>query len=207
MESPEEAMAGPGSVTNWLLQLRQGDEDAAQALWQRYFVRLVGLARNRLRGGPRAAADEEDVALSAFDSFCRSAEDSRFPSVLDRDGLWRLLVLITARKAGRLRRHEHALKRGAGQVVRETDLLAGEEGGGLAEVVGSEPTPEFALEVAEECRRLLEVLAKEDLRAIALGKLEGYSNDELGQRLNTASRTIERKLSKIRQRWLEEVEP
>ena len=62
------------SVTQWINRLKAGDPDAAQKLWERYFRRLVGLARKKLRSAPRRAADEEDVALSAFDSFCRNAE-------------------------------------------------------------------------------------------------------------------------------------
>src|SRR5438067_355347 len=95
-------MTSPGSVTVWLVQLKAGDTAAAQHLWQGYFRRLVGLARQRLRGGHRIVADEEDVALSAFDSFCQGVEQQRFPQLADRDDLWQLLVLLTARKACRL---------------------------------------------------------------------------------------------------------
>src|SRR5829696_1409471 len=107
-------MAPQGSVTGWLGRLQAGDSAAVQQLWERYFRRLVGLARQRLRGGPRRAADEEDVALSAFESFCRHAERGRFPGLLDRDGLWRLLVVLTTRKAAHLVRDEGRRKRGGG---------------------------------------------------------------------------------------------
>src|SRR5438874_7802874 len=105
-------MTSEGSVTGWLGQLQGGDPAAAQRLWERYFQRLVGLARDRLRNAPRRAADEEDVALSAFDSFCRRAEQGRFPQLIDRDGLWRLLVVMTARKAAHLKRDAARQKRG-----------------------------------------------------------------------------------------------
>src|SRR4051812_18246510 len=101
----------PGSVTRWLGQLRAGDAGAAGPQWERYFRRLVALARARLHSAPRRAADEEDVALSAFDSFCRGAGQGRFPHLDDRDDLWRLLVTITARKALHLRRDEGRKKR------------------------------------------------------------------------------------------------
>jgi hypothetical protein len=91
------AMASEGSVTHWLGQLCAGDQAAAQPLWERYFQRLVDQARARLRATPRRVADEEDVALSVFDSFCRGAERGRFPQLSDRDDLWRLLVVITGR--------------------------------------------------------------------------------------------------------------
>ena len=77
-------MRPEASVTLWIDRLKIGDPDAAQKLWERYFRRLVGLARKKLRAAPRRAADEEDVALSAFDSFCRGAEQARFPQLHDR---------------------------------------------------------------------------------------------------------------------------
>src|SRR5262249_11693198 len=115
---PGDAMPGSssGSVTHWIGLLKAGDAAAAQKLWESYFRRLVALARKKLQGLPRRAADEEDVALSAFQSFCCNAEQGRFPQLFDRDGLWQLLVVITTRKAAHLRRAEGRQKRGGDQV-------------------------------------------------------------------------------------------
>src|SRR4051812_38496320 len=99
-----------GSVTLWLGALRAGDLDAAQPLWERYFARLVRLARARLHATPRADADEEDAALSAFDSFCDGAARGRLPRLADRDELWRLLVVLTARKAAAQARRRRRLR-------------------------------------------------------------------------------------------------
>jgi DNA-directed RNA polymerase specialized sigma24 family protein len=130
-------MSTSGSVTYWIRLLDQGDGQAAQALWERYFPRLVGLARQKLRGGPRQVADEEDVALSVFDTVFRRAEAGRFPQLADRDDLWRLLVLITARKAINQRRHELRRKRGGGRVHGESGLVpSGEDGPALEQVMG-----------------------------------------------------------------------
>src|SRR5262245_10222034 len=112
------AMSSDGSVTRWLAPLQHGDPAAVQQLWQRYFFQLVSLARKKLAGAPRRVADEEDVALSAFDSFCRNAEQGRFPDLTDRDCLWRLLVMLTVRKAAHLRRDQTRLKRGGADQVR-----------------------------------------------------------------------------------------
>jgi hypothetical protein len=57
-----------GSVTGWIGHIKRGDHAAARTLWERYFDRLVRLARGKLAGVRGLAADEEDVALSAFDS-------------------------------------------------------------------------------------------------------------------------------------------
>jgi DNA-directed RNA polymerase specialized sigma24 family protein len=186
-----------GSVTAWIEQLRAGNRAAAQQLWERYFSRLAGLARRKLRGLRRCAADEEDVALSAFDSFYRGAEQGRFPRLGDRDNLWELLVVITVRKAIDLRQRETRQKRGGGKVAGESAV----GGAGIEQVVGAEPTPELAAQVADEVQRLLGMLPKEEVRSVALLKLEGYTNAEVADRLGCAEATVERRLSLIRSMW------
>jgi len=196
-------MSHEGSVTHWLEQLKAGDPGAAQQLWERYFRRLVGLARAKLQGAPRRAADEEDVALSAFDSFCRAAEHGRFPRLADRDDLWRLLVVLTARKASHLVRDECRLKRGGGAPpVSPADDPGDDE---LGQVLSREPTPDFAAQVAEQCQRLLRLLGDPELESVALWKMEGYTNDEIADRLGYAPRSIKRKLQMIRSLWAQEV--
>ena len=202
-------MSSAGSVTLWIGRLQEGDSRAAQHLWERYFRRLVGLARHKIQGTPRGAADEEDVAQSAFDSFFRGAEQGRFPQLHDRDDLWQLLVAITAHKALDLVRREHRQKRGRGAVLDEA-ALAGHVRGGtkettLEQILGREPSPEFALQVVEECQRLLDSLADDTLRSVALRKMEGDSNDEIAARLRCAPRTVARKLRRIRTLWSQEV--
>src|SRR4051812_8309007 len=166
-------MSADESVTVWISQLQRGDAAAAQPLWERYFQRLVGLARARLQGHPRRAADEEDVALSVFHCLCEGAARGRFPHLDDRDDLWRLLVTLTERKAYNLTRDERRLKRGGGAVKSSDVLLSPGDSpaGGLDQVAGREPTPEFAAEVAEEYRHLLRRLDNAELQAIAVWKM------------------------------------
>ena len=201
-------MTSHGSVTRWVGLLQAGDQDAAQRLWVRYFRRLVGLARKKLRAAPRRAADEEDVALSAFDSFCRGAEQDRFPQLHDRLDLWQLLVLLTARKALDLAQHERRQKRGGGAVLDEAALPrpadSSAQGAALEQVEGPEPTPAFAAQVAEEYHRLLERLDSPELRTVALRKVEGYDNEEIAAQLGCGLRTVERRLRLIRSIWEQE---
>lgn len=193
-------MAASKSVTIWLEQLKAGAADAAQQLWERYFHRLVALARQRLQARPGMGVDEEDVALSAFDSFFRGVEQQRFPQLADRDDLWRLLVTLTARKVGRSIRQQQSQKRGGGAVQHLSALDDAE----LASVIGSEPTPDFAAQVAEQCHRLLDHLGNAELQAVAVAKMEGYTNAEIAQRLGVVERTVERRLGLIRKLWSDE---
>jgi DNA-directed RNA polymerase specialized sigma24 family protein len=196
-------MSPDGSVTRWIGPLKGGDPSAVRGLWDAYFRHLVVLARAHLRGVPRRAADEEDVALSAFDSFCRAAERGRFPRLEDRGDLWQLLFVITVRKAYDLAQHEGRASRGKGRVRTLSDL----EGTGLDEVLGREPTPELAAQVAEECRRLLARLGSDTLRSVALWKMEGSTNEEIAAKLGCVRFTVDRKLRAIRRIWSGEEPP
>ena len=183
-------MASADPITLWVAQVKDGQHGAVQRLLEVYFQRLVQLARARLQGVPGMAAHDEDVALSAFKSLCLGAERGRFPQLQDRDDLWRLLAVITIRKAIDLQR-----RRRPEEVV---------DAGQLEQLLSREPQPELAAEVSEEYRRLLDRLGDPQLQAIALWKVEGYTNEEIARRLGCVVRSVERKLHRIRILWSEE---
>jgi DNA-directed RNA polymerase specialized sigma24 family protein len=195
-------MSTGNSVTRWISGLKQGDQSAARELWDAYFRRLVGLARARLRDAPRRIADEEDVALSAFDSFCRGARAGRFVRLDDRNDLWQILVLITVRKAIDLRNYEGRQSRGVGRVQSLSEMTRE----GLEMIGGDQPTAELATQLAEEYQRLMERLGDPTLQSVATWKLEGYTNDEIAARLGCVTKTVERKLARIRSTWARETE-
>ncbi|MBI3468790.1 MAG: RNA polymerase subunit sigma-70 [Planctomycetes bacterium] len=196
-------MASDGSVTHWIHETQQGNPAAAQALWELYFAKLVRLARQKQSGAPRRVADEEEVALSAFKSFCLAAQKGRFPNLADRDSLWRLLIQMTARKAVDYRRREGRQCRGGGQVLGESALYASDSScnePALAEVIGDAPTPEFVAIMTELYQRMLEVLEDPELQALAIDKMENYTNEEIAKRHDCSVRTVERRLELIRKK-------
>lgn len=200
-------MCSGDSVTHWFEQVRDGDSVAAQAIWERYFPELLRLARDKLRGTPRRAADEEDIAASVMDSLFRAAQKGRFPNLADRHDLWRLLLRTTARKVVDLKRRETRKRRGGGKVRGDSvfgDSDSGSGRPGFAEVIGDAPTPEFAAMMAEECQRLFARLADPDLEALAAAKMQGYTNEEIAERFDCSIRTIERRLHLIRKKWQQE---
>lgn len=180
-----------GSITTWIAELKAGDSAAARALWQVYFPRLVALARVKLSTTPKACADEEDVALSAFKSLCFGAQEGRFSDLHDRDNLWPLLVVITSRKSLDQRRYVGRQRRGGKAVFAQVELV---------ELLGSEPTPEFAALAVESCERLLGTLQPQ-LRQVAELKLIGHTNAETAAALDCGLRTVERRLELIRRVW------
>ena len=191
------------SVTRWLTRLEEGDSIAAERLWQLFFDRLVHLAHGRLHSRYRKVIDAEDIALSAFHSFCKGVENKKFPLLSDRAGLWRLLVSITIHKLLHAVRYQNRIKRG-GQ-FRELQGLDGATDSlhALNQVVSREPSPEFAVEVAEQYAALIQSLGNEELTQLTVWKMEGYSNEEIAAKMGRSSRTVERKLNLIRKIWIQ----
>lgn len=200
------------SVTLWIDQLKTGDAEAAQRLWEAYFRRMVELARRKLEGAPRAAADEEDVALSAFKSFCVRAREGHFTQLLDTENLWPLLMAITANKSvDYLRRQNRRKRGGTGRPADSDDPTPhpAPQAASLSDLMSREPTPEFAAELSDHLERLLarlDATEDPDLRTIALLKLEGYRNGEVAERLGCVPRTVERKLQLIARLWGKDVD-
>lgn len=193
-------------ITLWLTELRGGDDDAAEKLWNHFATRLRAFARTRLSNEACRVYDEDDAVVSGFFSFCRGVKNGRFSGLNDKSDLWRLLVVITARKATRRHRYEHRLKRGGDRcdcsvVFADTsDLKA------LGGLPGREPTPEFAAELAETWDALFAQLSDDSQRHVAAKKLEGFTNQEIADDLDIGLRSVERKLHLIRLVWENSVE-
>lgn len=184
-----------GSVTTWLDGLKAQHDSAAQELWNRYFATLVTVARRNLHGMGRES-DEEDVALSALKSAMLGVQNNRFPDLSDRTGLWPLLVTITARKAANELKRQRAKKRDRASeepFYEELTLARGEE------------SPEFAMRLAEAIQTLVHRLDDHTLQVIAERKLEGCDNADIARDLGVSTRTVERKLARIRQEWDEDL--
>lgn len=190
------------SVTNWLKRLGTGDDAALGVLWERYFPRVVNLARTRLHARYRRVADEEDVALSVFQSLVDGVEAGRFPDLSSRENLWRILAVITSRKAVDRVNHEQRQKRGGGEVRGDSIFVDDTaEAGGFGRFAGEDPTPDLALELAERADEMLDALETDEHRRIAELKLEGYDNDEIAELLEINLRTVQRRLKDIRDAW------
>jgi DNA-directed RNA polymerase specialized sigma24 family protein len=197
------------SVTRWLQGVKAGDSADIERLWNGYFQRLVRLAGAKLPGHCRRAFDEEDVAISAFQSFCHRAGRGEFPQLNGRDDLWRLLAMLTVRKAAGTMRDQTRQKRGGGRVLGESAFGVGARDGktetcsGISTILSREPTPDDAARFADAFDQLFARLADQTLRTIALRKLKGDTVEEVAASLGTSTRTIDRKLRLIRAIWEE----
>jgi RNA polymerase sigma factor (sigma-70 family) len=181
------------SITRLIRAVREGSGSAVRPLLSAYFDRLVRLARKRLRNLPELGGYDEDLALRSFQSVCQRLRDpARSLELAGRDDLWRLLATRTISRAIDLIRRR-----------RPTKVLGDDD---IARLLNREPAPDEAALLADECRRLLDSLKEPELRQIALWKVEGYTHEEIAERLDCVPRTIERKVSRIRLLWEHEME-
>lgn len=195
------------SVSDWIEGLRIGDELAAHRLWERFSAVLVEQARRRLGDVPKAMSDEEDIAISVFRSICRGAAAGRFNDVKNRDDLWWLLLAVTKQKVVDHIRRETAQKRGGGRVTTVASIYdeQGNNAFALDWLIGHEPSPDFLVMLEEQSKRLLGLLHDEQLRSVAVSRIEGYTVPEIAAHLDLSTRSVERKLQRIRQIWAREL--
>ncbi|MDA1049941.1 MAG: sigma-70 family RNA polymerase sigma factor [Planctomycetota bacterium] len=189
-----------GSITHFFELLRDGDGSVAAQLWERFFPRLLGLARKTLADRPQRVADAEDAVQSAFVAFWQQAERGDLAGELHRDNLWNLLGVITVRKALKQVQREQTKRKGGGNVRGESWFQGPpgmeNEGAGLDNALGELPTQEFDLIVEEMLLQL-----DDDLRMIALLKLMGYQDKEIADMLDCVERTVRRRTQLIRAIW------
>jgi RNA polymerase sigma factor (sigma-70 family) len=206
------AQAPTGSVTQLIHRFQSGDpvqrDEAARQIWERYLPRLLTLARRHLDRRIRAREDEEDVVLSAGKSVFNRVQRGDF-DLAGRDALWALLVRVVKNKACNAADRHYCDKRNARleRPFAPSDVDSSDAPHGSSEPVeDTEPTPAEAALRDEALEQRLRTLPERDLREIALLKLEGYTNGEIGDKLKCSERGIERKLNLIRKRWEEVVE-
>jgi RNA polymerase sigma factor (sigma-70 family) len=192
-----------GSIERLIVRLKEGDDRALAPLWERYFERLVKVARGRLPvGSPgRVEGGSMDAALNALQSFHSRLRQGEYGWVTSRGDLWKLLVTMTRNHAINQARRASAEKRHPKQGLIRGSEMATPEGTGysLEDVVTEEPTPEMAIELAERIERIHKALDDPELSRVFQLRLEGYSREEISDVIDRAVRSVTRKLEIVRQ--------
>jgi len=186
-----------------LARWRDGDQQAATELVQRFTERLLALARNQLSEKLARRVDPEDVLQSAYRSFFAGARDERF--VLQRSGdLWHLLAAITMHKL-----HHQVERHTAGKRSIEREQTFGGESsllGVRAELVARDPSPAEAAAVVDELEHMMRDLKPLHRQMVEM-RLQGYSLDEIAAATDRSERLVRRVLDQIkdqlRQRYQE----
>ncbi|MEM0926369.1 MAG: protein kinase [Planctomycetota bacterium] len=173
---------------SWLLhKWKNGDEQAAAVLFDRYALRLVALVASRLNRRYRSQIDPAEVMQSAMGSFFNAARASRI-QLNDGVSLWRLLATFARRKLARSVEHHSAIKRGGGRIQTPLDQAENQ-----AEIVSEDETS------ANEFVGFLKAELSADQFSVVEGLLAGLSQREVAKSLGIDERTVRRRVSRVRQ--------
>lgn len=189
-------MSGVASESMDDLQLiaciRSGSEDAAAILYERYARRLEGLADRQMSAGIRRVTEPEDIVQSAFRSLFRGVRSGAYSAPEGRS-LWNLLAVIAVHKVRRKATRQRS-------VTGAVSLSAAPD----SDTFG---TPEDALSpegFEAALRECIESLS-EDERTVVTLRIEGYTVEEISDRLSRSRRTVERQLQRIREQLTEDL--
>jgi len=174
---------------------REGDEDAAGEMFQRYVERLIAVARNRLSAKMKRRIDAEDVVQSAFRSFFAHAQRGRY-EIEETGDLWRLLVVITINKLRQKVEYHTAAKRGFNREQsqrQDTSFAFGYE------AIDKGPSPDAELAVNEEIEQLTAGMDEIQRRIVEL-RLKGFGIEEIATEVGRSERTVRRLMDKVRDR-------
>jgi RNA polymerase sigma-70 factor (ECF subfamily) len=179
---------------NLLADWRQGDERAADKLFERYVSRLIALVHSRLSTKLRNRVDPEDVVQSVYRVFFCGASQQEF--VLERSGdLWRLLAAITIKKLLSKVEFHKAQKRSY-----TNDVYLADDASQFfvpVEVVSHEPGPDESATMMEEVQAVLEALDPLQRQIMEL-RLQGHGVEEIATEINRSQRTVRRTLEQAR---------
>jgi RNA polymerase sigma-70 factor, ECF subfamily len=184
------------SLKALITKLRQGDNEAAREVYQRFAHRLIGLAHQKMGTKLQRKIDPEDVAQSVLKSVILRLGEGQF-DIGDWDGLWGLLVQFTLHRCMRWAEHYQA---GMRDLDREADSAGGSKSGSVSDwkFLDREPSPDEAAILAETVEHVLKAL-KDRERQIASMSLEGYDVREISASLGCTQSKVYRVLARMRQ--------
>jgi DNA-directed RNA polymerase specialized sigma24 family protein len=169
-----------------LSRWRQGSDEAAAELYERYAGRLIAFARSRL--SPRIArrVEAEDVVQSACRTFFVRTRDGRL-EVTPGSDLWQLLVAITLRKVFAQVEYHTAAKRSVGR----EDSLAGGDSITVTPVdaLADDPGAPEVVALHEELNLVLSAMKPLHRQIVEL-QLRGYSAAETAERVGRTDRMV-----------------
>lgn len=171
---------------------RSGDQDAARELFDAYVARLVPLARRRISQRLASRVDPEDIVQSVFRTFFARLKDDKF-EINDQDDLFRLLMRITVHKTLRQIAHHKAAKRDPSLELAQSDSAQEQ----LLQLLTTEPTPEATVTFLDQLEHFMGQLQATDREILTL-RLQGFSTEEIAQKLGSYDRKIRRVLERIR---------
>ena len=188
-----------------LLRAKQGDQLAANDLVTKYFERVLKAAEKRLSMHRLRVTDADDIAVSVFESLVRKIDEKKYKEddLETSEDLWRLLCKMIQFKVIDHQRKEGALKYGGGQLRGESvfQALDRSQAPGFDLQPDGGFSPDQIIVFEEGAEGLLALLETEELRTVAVMRMENYKISEIAGHFKKSDRWVGRKLDTIRVTW------
>jgi RNA polymerase sigma-70 factor (ECF subfamily) len=176
----------PPSDQSLVQRIREGDDDAATLFYERYAGRVMGFVQTQASGRLKQQVEPEDLVQSIFKSVFRGME-SRGYDAPQGGTLWQLIAVVAIHKVRKNAARRNAAKRDA----RRTQSLDS-----VDDINGSETESTQEMELA--VREAITSLSAQEQAVVNL-RLQGYSVEEIAEKLERSQRTVERRLQQARE--------
>ena len=186
--------ADSAPITQWLDELRDGNEQSLGQLMSVCCFRMIHPARSWLRPGRSCsgALDSQMVVASAFHALYLGIRLGTLSRVRNRRGLWATLSRLVRNKA--IDHLRHTIHGECPQTpLPHGDFSPPADGSGPVGIVESR----------DELARFFDSLENPTDRLIAYWDLQGYKDQEIADRLGSTRVTVSRHLREIRECWEE----
>ncbi|WP_419189730.1 RNA polymerase sigma factor [Stieleria marina] len=172
-----------------VVQVRDGDEEAATILYERYARRIFGLVRSNLGEKLAASTEPEDIVQSVFKSVFRGMQSGNYEAPPGAT-LWNLMAVIAMNKLRSKAVHHQAQRRDTERNVPLEQM----------DCIDAVPSDQSSIEFFEICvRETLELLRPLDREVLSL-RIQGHAVDEISELVNRSCRSVERSLQNSRRR-------
>lgn len=177
--------------------LREGEEDAAEALYMRYAKRLRLLASRQTSAELSRRVGSDEIVQSVFRTFFRRVSKGQYDAI-SGDDLWRLFLVMALNKIRGNAEFHRAQKRD----VRKTKL-ASEVDASAGDASGEDEVAYAVLRMTVD--ELLEKLDPANAEIVRL-RIQGHSIEDISKATGRARRTTERVLQAFRENLLKIVD-
>lgn len=186
MNINDHGTGGPNATDHSLaLRVKDGDQEAAHDLYERYVQRVFGLVDSKLGAKLRATTDAEDIVQSVFRSMFRGMQAGSY-GVEPGSTLWNLLAVISLTKLRRRAHHQTAQRRDVDRLVSLQTIADGEAADASMDV--------FLNACVQET---MQKLRPAD-RQILLLRMQGFTLSEISEQTPFSCRTVARRLRTMR---------
>jgi RNA polymerase sigma factor (sigma-70 family) len=184
------------SISAWIDGAKRGEqEQATTGIYDVYFNRLTRIAQRKLSHIRNTLKDGEDLAIEALASVIRRLDGGLLNETHDRLDLWRILLRIVHCKFVDYIKRETAQKRGGTAIN-----IAQNQEGMIESLVSRDFTHEDEVILNDEIESLVSKLNDQQSEVLFM-RMEGQTNQEIAEKLDVSTRSVERKVALIRDKW------